>query len=213
MPWAFHQDIARHLWDESRHGDSGYSRLLDFGINLREIGFRPYDESLIDAAGMPPAAPQYQTPDAMPAMGSLEPLTPRQLYDVVFDIGMVAETGHFTVKREAYDDFRAGGDLESAEMMRFDIIDESAHVQYAHQWLPALAEHAGVDNADYRERGARERQRRQDAHLLQIAEAMRRPRDLSDPNYAFYQQLLAIMRAKHPLTNAATCPRRSPKPM
>jgi hypothetical protein len=98
-------------------------------------------------------------------------------------------------------------------MMLFDIIDESTHVQYAHQWLPALAEHAGVDNAGYRERGARERQRRQEAHLQQIAEAMRRPRDLNDPNYAFYQRLLAIMRAKHPLTNAATCPRRSPKPM
>jgi hypothetical protein len=213
MPWAFHQDIARHLWDESRHGDSGYSRLLDFGITLREIGFRPYDESLIDAAWMPPAAPQHETPEAIPAMGSLEPLTPRQLYDVVFDIGMVAETGHFNVKREAYEDFRAGGDLESAEMMLFDIIDESTHVQYAHQWLPTLAERAEVDNADYRERGARERQRRQEAHLQQIAEAARQPRDLSDPSYIFYQRLLAIMREKHPLANAATCPRRSPKPM
>ena len=86
----------------------------------------------------------------------------------VFEIGMVAETGHFTVKREAYEDFKAGGDLESAEMMLFDIIDESAHVQYAHQWLPALAEHAGVDNADYRERGVRERQRRQEQRLRQM---------------------------------------------
>jgi hypothetical protein len=213
MPWAFHQDIARHLWDESRHGDSGYSRLLDFGITLHEIGFRPYDETLIDAAGMPPAAPQFETPDGIPAMGHLEPLTPQQLYDVMFDIGMVAETGHFTVKREAYEDFRAGGDFESAEMMLFDIIDESAHVQYAHQWLPMLAERAGIDNRDYRERGARERQRRQEQHLREIAEAKRLLRDTSDPNFACYQRLLAIMREKHPLTNAATCPRRSPKPM
>jgi hypothetical protein len=213
MPWAFHQDIARHLWDESRHGDSGYSRLLDFGISLRDIGFRPYDETLIDAIGMPPAAPQYETPDTIAAMGSLEPLSPQQLYNVVFDIGLVAETGHFVVKREAYEDFRAGGDLESAEMMLFDIIDESTHVQYAHQWLPALAEHAGVDNSDYRERGAHVRQRRQEDHLRHLADCAGLPRDLRDPNYAFYQQLLAIMRAKHPLANAATCPRRSPKPM
>jgi hypothetical protein len=213
MPWAFHQDIARHLWDESRHGDSGMSRLLDFGITLREIGFSPYDPALAEAAGMPPAAPQHDTPEAIPAMGQVDPLSPRQLYDVVFDIGMIAETGHFNVKREAYEDFRAGGDLESAEMMLFDIIDESAHVQYAHQWLPALAERAGVDNGDYRERAARERQRRQEAHLRAMAEAAQLPRDEADPGYALYQRLLGIMRAKHPLSNADTCPPRSPLPM
>jgi hypothetical protein len=93
-------------------------------------------------------------------------------------------------------------------MMLFDIINERAHVQYAHEWLPAVAERAGVDNADYRER-----QRRQEAHLQQVAEAARRPRAPNDPDYAFYQHLLAIMREKHPLTNVATCLRRSPKPM
>ncbi|HEU5099825.1 MAG TPA: hypothetical protein VFU22_12430 [Roseiflexaceae bacterium] len=213
MPWAFHQDIARHLWDESRHGDSGYSRLLDFGITLSEIGLRPYDASLLDPQDMAPAAPQFEQPGAQHAMGQLEPLSPRQLYDVVFDIGMVAETGHFNVKREAYEDFKAGGDLESAEMMLFDIIDESAHVQYAHQWLPLLAERAGVDNAGYRERGVRERQRRQEEHNRQRERNAARPRDPSDPDYAFYQRLLAIMREKHPLTNADTCPPRSPLPM
>src|SRR5215212_5749791 len=103
MPWAFHQDIARHLWDESRHGDSGYSRLLDFGITLQDIGFSPYNPHLVDADGMQPAVPQFPTPDAIPAKGKLLPMTPHQLYDVVFDIGMIAETGHFAVKREAYD--------------------------------------------------------------------------------------------------------------
>ncbi len=146
-------------------------------------------------------------------MGQLEPLTPRQLYDLVFQIGMVAETGHFAVKREAYEDFKAGGDLESAEMMLFDIIDERAHVQYAHHWLPALAAHAGVDNADYRERGVRERQRQQAERLRQMQIDAELPRDMSDPNYAFYQRLLAIMRKKHPLTNADSCPPRSPLPM
>ncbi len=213
MPWDFHQDIARHLWDESRHGDSGYSRLLDFGITLREIGFSPYDEALVRADGMPPAAPQYHTPDAIPAMGRLEPITPRELYETVFNIGMIAETGHFVVKREAYEDFRAGGDLELAEMMIFDIIDESTHVQYAHKWLPVLAEHAGVDNSDYRERAVRERQRRQEDHLRHLEACKQLPRDPRDPGYALYQRLLAIMREKQPLSNAQTCPPRSPKPM
>ena len=193
MPWEFQHDISRHLWDESRHGDSGRSRLLDFGITIEEIGFAPYGE-WTDALG--------------------EPLSPRQLYDDLFLIGMVAETGHFGVKQEAYQDFRDGGDLESAEMMLFDIIDESTHVQYAHRWLPVLAKHAGVDNADYRQRAEQERTRRQQLFLDHVADLQRSlVRNASNPDWTHYQQLLARIRRQQPLTNAATCPPRSPLPM
>lgn len=210
-PWEFQQDIARHLWDESRHGDSGHSRLLDFGIALDEIGFAPYADPAALAA-LPPAAPQADTPGAIPAVGWAEPLSPAELYETVFYIGMVAETGHFQVKREAYEDFKAGGDLESAEMMLFDIIDESTHVQYAHRWLPLLAERAGIDNSDYRERGAAIRSERQREHLERIAAWQSAPRPADDPNELLYQRLLERMR-RHPLTNAETCPPRSPLPM
>jgi hypothetical protein len=212
MPWEFQQDIARHLWDESRHGDSGYSRLLDFGITLEEVGFAPYSDPAATAE-LPSAAPQYDEPGAIPAVGWAEPLSPSELYETVFTIGMIAETGHFQVKREAYDDFKAGGDLESAEMMLFDIIDESTHVQYAHRWLPLLAEHAGLDNADYRERAAAIRQQRQQEYLERVAtytSAAGRP---DDPNRALYEELIERMRAHQPLANAATCPPRSPLPM
>jgi hypothetical protein len=212
MPWEFQQDIARHLWDESRHGDSGHSRLLDFGITLDEISFTPYDDPAAHAA-LPPAAPQYDEPGAIPAAGWAEPFSPKELYETVFNIGMIAETGHFQVKREAYEDFKAGGDLESAEMMLFDIIDESTHVQYAHRWLPLLAERAGVDNSDYRERAAIIRQQRQDEHLARVAAYAAAPPAADDPNRALYERLIARMRARHPLTNAATCPPRSPLPM
>jgi hypothetical protein len=209
MPWEFQQDIARHLWDESRHGDSGHSRLLDFGIGLDEIGFAPYAEP----GALAPAAPQADAPGAIPAVGWAEPLSPQEQYETVFNIGMIAETGHFQVKREAYDDFKAGGDLESAEMMLFDIIDESTHVQYAHRWLPLLAERAGVDNSDYRERAAAVRAQRQAEHLAR-AEAWRAaPHPADDPNVLLYNRLIERMRAKQPLTNAATCPPRSPLPM
>lgn len=192
MPWEFLQDVSRHLWDESRHGDSGHSRLLDFGITMQQIGF-------------PHTTPQGDN--------RAEPMSREQLYERVFFIGMVAETGHFVVKREAYDDFKAGGDLESAEMMLFDIIDESTHVQYAHKWLPILAEGAGLDASNYRERGARERAQRQIEHDENLVKSAALPRDENDADYAFYQQLLAIMRDKQPLSNAQTCPPRSPKPM
>jgi hypothetical protein len=42
-----------------------------------------------------------------------EPLTKAQLYEHVFMIGLVAETGHFVVKNEGYVDFKEGQDLQS----------------------------------------------------------------------------------------------------
>jgi hypothetical protein len=192
MPWEFLQDISRHLWDESRHGDSGHSRLLDFGITIDEIGF---PQSISEGDNL------------------AEPLSRHELYERIFSCGMIAETGHFVVKREAYDDFKAGGDLESAEMMLFDIIDETAHVQYAHKWLPVLAEGAGVDNSDYRERGAKMREQRQREFDERVKGYADLPRNADDPNYAFYQKLLQIMRDKKPLANAASCPPRTRKPM
>jgi len=184
MPWDFHYDISRHLWDESRHGDSGLSRLQDFGIALEEIGFPPYDASIPASDFLRPCAP----------MG------PAELYEAVFFIGMVAESGHFEVKNEAFADFRDGNDLESAEMMLFDIIDETAHVQYAHKWLPVLAEKAGLDNSHYRARAVEERKKRQAQALAQLEEegqfvAATR----GSPAHAFYLDCLRRIRTAAPL--------------
>ncbi|MFI5358282.1 MAG: hypothetical protein ACHQ4G_13195, partial [Opitutales bacterium] len=221
MPWAWHHDISRHLWDESRHGDSGYSRLRDFGITFDDIGFPGYDQGDREKTLREIAAERGLTFDEAVARQSellapyrFEPISKQRLYEHVFMIGMVAETGHFVVKNESYVDFREGKDLESAEMMLFDIIDETAHVQYAHHWLPLLAEHAGVDNSDYRERAAKIRE---DYQAKANESAAKLQQDLvrtpGDPTYDFYQDLLARIHRTCPLTNAATCPPRSPKPM
>lgn len=120
--WATPHDIFPDLHAdfetsiEARHGESGRSRLLDFGIEREDFGCRPFAEAQLEP---------------------IADLTPQELYEQAWSIGMVAETGHFTVKNEAYADFKAGGDLESAEMVLFDVIDEGAHVQYCHEWLPA----------------------------------------------------------------------------
>jgi hypothetical protein len=200
LPWEFQQDVSRHLWDESRHGDSGYSRFLDFGFVPERIGFandtEPYKANYV--AGEVPTMPT---------------LTPRELYDRVFFIGMCAETGHFAVKHEAYADFKDGGDLESAEMVLFDIIDETSHVQYAHHWLPMLAERADVDPAEFRDKGRTERDRYQQVADTRLAALQATPLDTSAPQYVYYQRLLQILRDKQPLTNANTCPPRSFKPM
>jgi len=197
MPWDFHHDISRHLWDESRHGDSGLSRLKDFGIPLEEIGFPNY--------GI--------TPDDADFTAPCDPLGPKDLYDAVFEIGMVAESGHFEVKNESFTDFRNGNDLESAEMMLFDIIDETVHVQYAHKWLPVLAEHAGIDNSGYRERGVQERKRRQqEVHARLEQEKDFVASSKHSPDYAFYQDCLRRVRQSAPLEGPADIVR-SPLPM
>ncbi len=198
LPWEFIQDVTRHTWDESRHGDSGYSRLLDFGIALSEVGY-PYYQSELN-----------RQDNWDKAIGEAPAMTQKDLYEQVFFIGMVAETGHFQVKQEAYEDFKNGGDMESAEMVLFDIIDETSHVQYAHKWLPLLAERAGVVE-DYKARGLEVRQR-----LLQESEERARgnlalPR--SGPAYDLYEDLIRRMRDQVPLSNAETCPPRSFKPM
>jgi len=221
MPWEWHHDVARHLWDESRHGDSGYSRLRDFGISLEEIGFPGYDQGDRDKViaefarekGIP-LEEAYARQREILAPYKAEPMSKEQIYEAVFNIGMVAETGYFTAKHESYADFKEGQDLESAEMMLFDIIDETAHVQYAHKWLALLAKHAGVDSAGYRERGVKIREEYQARANERAAECARQlPRTPGDPTYDLYQSLLARFRGVIPLANATTCPPRSPRPM
>jgi hypothetical protein len=203
MPWEFHYNVSRHLWDESRHGDSGYSRLKDFGIGLDEVGFAPY--------GAPEEGADLSEPIDLTVPG--QPLDAKGLYEEVFHIGMVAEQGHFMVKNQSYQDFRDGEDLESAEMMLFDIIDETQHVQYAHRWLPVLAEFAGIDNSGYKERAAMRRNELQEAELKKIEEDRLLPRSTGVPAWDKYQELLGRVRAKCPLTNSDSAPERSPKPM
>jgi hypothetical protein len=221
MPWAWQHDISRHLWDESRHGDSGYSRLRDFGISLEDVGFSGYDQAVRETELTQLAErlslsrdEAFARQNELLAPFKAEPLTKAQLYEHVFMIGLVAETGHFVVKNEGYVDFKEGQDLHSAEMMLFDIIDETAHVQYAHKWLPLLAEFAGIDNTGYRERGVKIREESQ-ARAIATARDLdqKLPRTAGHPCYDFYQDLLARIRAACPLSNAATCPPRSPKPM
>ncbi len=215
MPWAWHHDVSRHLWDESRHGLSGLFRLRDWGISLADVGL-PHDAKGRRAfpEGTPMAErvsdPFVRETDFL-APG--EPMSPRDLYEAVYFIGMVAENGHFIVKNEAYDDFRQGADYESAEMMLFDIIDETTHVQYAHRWLPLLAEQAGIDNAGYRERASKDRARMQEDELRRIGEAGSLPRVAGFGPWDHYQDLLERVRKAAPFRPGFEPEERSPRPM
>lgn len=199
MPWQWHHDVSRHLWDESRHGLSGLSRLQDWGISVGDVGLPTYDgyceRKPDEAASLADRISDPWLPDAdcgfrFPG----EPMTAKDLYDEVFHIGLVAENGHFVVKNEAYADFREGEDYESAEMMLFDIIDETTHVQYAHRWLPELAKLAGCDHTGYRERAAKVRAEKQRGEIRLVEEARLLPRDAGFGPWDHYQKLLADAR-------------------
>ncbi len=215
MPWAWHHDISRHLWDESRHGLSGLSRLRDWGIGIADVGLPHDGKGRRMFPGGTPLTERILDPFVRDAdfLAPGEAMSPQALYEAVFFIGMVAESGHFMVKNEAYDDFRKGEDFESAEMMLFDIIDETAHVQYAHRWLPLLAEQAGIDHAGYRERAAKRRAEMQRDELRRIEEAKGLPRSAGFGPWDHYQTLLEKVRQAAPLNPGFRPARRSPRPM
>ena len=216
MPWEWHHNVSRHLWDESRHGLSGYTRLRDWSISLDDVGLPPYDGAgrRVFSPGTPLAeqiSHPFEADTDFLAPGV--PMSDKDLYDEVFHIGMVAENGHFIVKNEAYDDFRKGEDFESAEMMLFDIIDETKHVQYAHEWLPLLAQHAGISNHDYRERAVKRRTELQHGEMDLVATAAALPRTPDFGPWQHYQGLLEKIRAATPLSMEFKAEKRSYKPM
>lgn len=202
MPWDFIYAEARHMWDESRHGDSGLARLRDFGLDIGDIGY---------------GAAWRDEP--------LPPLSPRDLYEDFYLITQIGETGYFKTKGYCYEDFRDGDDLASAEMMKFDIIDETSHVEYGRIWLEELARRAGAEedtksraHADRiaRQKGSDERAAAYQRVLAtgEIDEKFPQSAILLDgAARAHYEKLLRILREQKPLSNAATAPLRPNLPM
>jgi hypothetical protein len=219
MPFEFIYNESRHMWDESRHGNSGYHRLRDFGLDFEHFGYSSY---------------------GVKGDGYLPPMTPKDVYEAFYGVTQIAETGYFATKRYCFDDFATHGDDASAEMMQYDIIDETSHVEYGRIWLEEMASRAGVDE-DYRKRGAAERasaQAKSDERVAMMrrimagydpppvadapahggecvnpgsvpaADELRNPATLKH-----YQWLLAELRGQHPLKNASEAPVRPNLPM
>ena len=220
LPWQYTYEEARHMWDESRHGDSGLARLRDFGLGIEHVGYSSYGKYGDHA---------------------LAALTPRDLYEQFYGVTQIAEAGFFQTKRDAFADFDRGGDDSSAEMMQFDIIDETSHVAYGHHWLPSLMQAAGIEE-DYRARGLRDRAATEQAANNRVAALRdfvrtgslpvpdaplrgvepnaanksidRHTRILSSPKArAHYEWLLTVVREKLPLKGADKMPVRPNLPM
>jgi hypothetical protein len=125
-----------YMWDESRHGNSGRTRLQNIGLDIKDVGYTSYG--------------------AAKASGTLPPMSPRDVYEAFYNVTQIAETGYFKTKGYCFEDFRDGGDLASAEMMQFDIIDETSHTEYGRLWLEEMMKRAGIEE-DYKDRALQER--------------------------------------------------------
>ena len=111
MPWEFYADTARHCWDEVRHCQAGQQRLEKLGLNIWDV---------------PVQTGNYNIRARMPMLE-------RYAY-----ITQVEEKGSFPGKHKNEQRFRDAGDSVSADMIAYDVADETAHVKLGVKWIPEL---------------------------------------------------------------------------
>jgi uncharacterized ferritin-like protein (DUF455 family) len=127
LPWEWINDAARWTYDESRHCQMGYDRLMAWGLDPKHIplGTYIYDS----AAGQDP----------------------------IYRLGMLYffETKNIRHKPARAGLFRTYGDKLSEHDMDFDWADETIHAGYGKRWLRELLAARGEDPA--RSEAVRER--------------------------------------------------------
>jgi hypothetical protein len=110
-PFDLHHDLARHLWDESRHSAFGYRQLPKLGVDLMTV------EHSLDLYNI------------------LVQMPPHERYAMMT---MEFEAGSFPTKATVMDRIRELNDFEADTLLAFDRNDEQNHVRYGHRWLPEM---------------------------------------------------------------------------
>ena len=110
-PFDLHHDMARHLWDESRHSQFGYRQLPKLGVDLMTL------EHSLDLYNI------------------LVQMPPHERYAMMT---MEFEAGSFPTKATVMDRIRELNDFEADTLLAFDRNDEQNHVRYGHRWLPEI---------------------------------------------------------------------------
>lgn len=110
-PFDLHHDLARHLWDESRHSSFGLRQLPRLGIDLGKV------------------EQQVELYHALVA------LAPHERYAMMT---LNFEAGSFGVKGVVMDRLRELDDFETDTLLAFDRNDEQNHVRYGHRWLRTM---------------------------------------------------------------------------
>lgn len=117
-PFDLHYDLARHLWDESRHSAFGYRQLPKLGVDLETL---EHSLSLYNI---------------------LVQMSPPERYAMMT---MEFEAGSFGTKAHIMDRVRELSDFEADTLLAFDRNDEQQHVRYGHRWLPVIMELFDID--------------------------------------------------------------------
>jgi len=117
-PFEMHYDLARHLWDESRHSAFGYRQLPKLGVDLNTL------EHSLDLYNI------------------LVQMSPPERYAMMT---MEFEAGSFAVKAKVMDRVRELNDFEADTLLAFDRNDEQQHVRYGHRWLPEIMKLCGEE--------------------------------------------------------------------
>ncbi len=110
-PFDLHHDLARHLWDESRHSQFGFRQLPKLGFDLMTV------EHSLDLYNI------------------LVQMRPHERYAMMT---MEFEAGSFPTKAVVMDRIRELNDFEADTLLAFDRNDEQNHVRYGHRWLPEI---------------------------------------------------------------------------
>ncbi len=106
-----HYDLARHLWDESRHSAFGYRQLPKLKVDLGTL------EHSLDLYNI------------------LIQMSPPERYAMMT---MEFEAGSFATKAHVMDRVRELSDFEADTLLAFDRNDEQQHVRFGHRWLPEI---------------------------------------------------------------------------
>ncbi len=110
-PFDLHYDLARHLWDESRHSQFGFRQLPRLGVDLMTV------EHSLDLYNI------------------LVQMPPHERYAMMT---MEFEANSFPTKALVMDRVRELNDFEADTLLAFDRNDEQNHVRYGHRWLPEM---------------------------------------------------------------------------
>ncbi|HEU5314721.1 MAG TPA: DUF455 family protein [Chloroflexota bacterium] len=111
MPWQFHIDMARVVWDEIRHSEETYKHLLDLGGRM----------------GMYPIVP-----------GNFGYRIQLSLLHRLQDLHRRGEVGGLNGLLKSRNTFRDMGDESGAIMFDFIQADETRHVLFGNRWVKWL---------------------------------------------------------------------------
>lgn len=116
MPWDFHFDLARHLYDEVRHGLMGYEWMRLHGEN-------PY------AAAQSVSVFKWRSQ-----------FTPMEQYCL---LTMGNEANVFPYRLRRVEAHRQGGNRLNEQFVRYDMADETQHVRFGKRWIPEMVRLTG----------------------------------------------------------------------